>query len=460
MTKKHYYFIGIGGIGMSGLAKILLERGNRVSGSDPVANEQTRKLESGGANIHYEQVTSNIKDDIDVVVVTSAIRKDNPELVAATKLGLDIMSRPVLLNEIITEHKAIAITGTHGKTTTSSMLALALTEAGFDPTAVIGAEVHSISGNAIEGKGEYSVAEVCEYERAFLDIYPYGAIITNIEADHLDCYKDIHDIVDAFTEFVTHLPNDGFLVYQGEDKNCQKVADTYLGRKFSYGFDDKNDYIARDVSVPDHFTTFTVFKGDEKLIDCSLIIPGKHNLLNALSVIATCDMIGADLDAVVRALGKFTGAERRFQKKAKVGGVTIIDDYAHHPTEIAATLRGARQFYPDNRIIAVFQPHQHSRTRMLLNDFAKSFSDADIIFVPEIYAVRDTEEDIKSVSSKDLVALLTKNGQEAQYFADFETCLEEIKRIIKPGDILITIGAGPVYKIGEELSTSFPQTGN
>lgn len=457
MAPKHYYFIGIGGIGMSGLAKILLERGNKISGSDPASNEQTRKLEVAGARIYHQQVAENIGNDIDVVVATSAIKIDNPELVAAKHFGLNVISRPVLLNEIITEHKAIAVTGTHGKTTTSSMLALALEQAGMDPTAVIGAEVHSISGNAKQGNGEYSVAEVCEYERAFLDIYPYGAIITNIEADHLDCYKDIHDIVNAFTEFVSHIPQDGFLIYQGEDENCQKVADTFSGRKYSYGTGDTNDYVARDIRVPDHFTTFSVYKGDNKLADCTLIIPGKHNLLDALAVIATADIIGADLRAVIASLSKFTGADRRFQLKAKVNGITIIDDYAHHPTEIAATLKGARQFYPKNRIIAVFQPHQHSRTRMLLNDFAASFGDADIIYVPEIYAVRDTAEDIESVSSRNLVELLEKAGENAKYFPDFDSCLAELQKTASEGDIVITIGAGPVYKIGEQLSTSYTQ---
>jgi len=455
MVIKHYYFIGIGGIGMSGLAKILLERGNKVSGSDPATNKQTDGLAAAGAAIFHEQIARNIHGDIDTVVVTSAIRDDNPELVAAKEQNLPIMSRSVLLNEILVEHKPIAVTGTHGKTTTSSMLALALDEAGMDPTAVIGAEVHSISGNAKEGKGEYSVAEVCEYERAFLDIYPYGAIITNIEADHLDCYKDIHDIVDAFTEFVTHLPEDGFLVYQGEDKNCQKAASAYHGRKYSYGYGAENDYIARNIEVPDHYTTFSVFKKGEKLIDCSLSIPGKHNLLDALAVIATADIIGAGLNSVVLALSKFTGADRRFQIKAEVDGVTIIDDYAHHPTEIAATLSGAKQFFPSSRIIAVFQPHQHNRTRMLLKDFSESFGDADIILIPEIFAVRDTEDDIKSVSSKDLVALLVEKGQCAKFFADFDSCLTELKNIVRTGDVVITIGAGPVYKLGEQLSTSF-----
>lgn len=454
----HYHFIGIGGIGMSGLAQILISRGNIISGSDPATNKQTESLAAAGAKIYTEQVASNISDDIDTVVVTSAIRKDNPELIAAKEKGIKILSRSELLNEILIEHKPIAVTGTHGKTTTSSMLTLALTEAGMDPTAVIGAEVHSISGNAREGKGEYSVAEVCEYERAFLDIYPYGAIITNIEEDHLDCYKDIHDILNAFSEFVTHVPKDGFLAYWGDDENSSQVAEKYEGRKISYGFGKDNQYVASNLFIPDHFTSFTVLKDGVPFTEVKLNIPGKHNILDALAVIAVCDTIGADIDAVVLALSKFTGADRRFQLKAEINGITIIDDYAHHPTEIAATLNGARQFYPNDRIVVVFQPHQHSRTRLLLKDFAASFGDADLVYIPEIYAVRDTEEDIESVSSRDLVNLINEDTEKATYFADFESCLGKLKETVQSGDVVITIGAGPVYKIGEELSTFYTQT--
>lgn len=453
MAAKHYHFIGIGGIGMSGLAHILAKRGFLVSGSDPAENKQTRDLESLGATIYHEHKTENITKDIDVVVVTSAIRKDNPELLAAGELGIPIVPRAVLLNEILNEHKAIAVTGTHGKTTTSSMLALALTEAGLDPTAVIGAEVHTIEGNAKEGKGEYSVAEVCEYERAFLDIFPYGAIITNIEADHLDCYKDIHDIIDAFSEFVTHMKQDGFLVYMGDDANCAKVAKRAICPTFSYGTGEDNFYSARNIVNTDHHTNFDVYKGGSVFTSCTLGIPGNHNLLDALSVVAVADIIGADLEKIVLSLSKFTGADRRFQIKSTAGGVTIIDDYAHHPTEISATLKGARQFYPKSRIIAVFQPHQHSRTRLLLGDFSRSFGDADIVLIPEIYAVRDSAEDIASVSSRDVVDLINKQSEKAIYFPDFPSTLEKLKEIVKPGDTVITIGAGPVYKIGEDLST-------
>jgi UDP-N-acetylmuramate--alanine ligase len=457
--KRHYYFIGIGGIGMSGLAHILLKRGYRISGSDPVSNKQTADLISLGATIYTEQKAEHICDDIDVVVTTSAIGKDNPEVKAANTKGLQVISRSVLLNEILSEHKAIAVTGTHGKTTTSSMMALALTEAGLDPTAILGAEVHTIQGNAKEGKGEYTVAEVCEYERAFLDIYPYGAVITNIEADHLDCYLDIHDIIDAFSEFVTHMKQDGFLVYMGDDNNCQKVAKRAVCPTYSYGLTPDNQYRAQNIVTTDHHTVFDVYKGGKSLTTCTLGIPGNHNLLDALAVIAVADIIGADMERVVLALSKFTGANRRFQIKAEVAGITIIDDYAHHPTEIAATLAGARQFYPNSRIIAVFQPHQHSRTKLLLNDFSNSFDNADIVYMPEIYAVRDTEEDIQAVSSKNVVELINKKvPDKAKYFENFDTCLDEIQNLATSGDIIITIGAGPVYKIGDDLSTYYTQS--
>ena len=442
---------------MSGLARILIDRGFKISGSDPDTNEQTLELSASGAKISTKQVLENITADIDTVVITSAIRDDNPELVAAKKLNLNIISRSVLLNEILASGKAIAVTGTHGKTTTSSMLASALTEAGLDPTSVIGAEVQGIGGNAKEGKGEYSVAEVCEYERAFLDIYPFGAIITNIEADHLDYYKDIDDIVDAFAEFVSHLPKDGFLVYMGANTNCQKVAKGAVCRTFSYGLGDDNDFYATDVVASKHETIFNVYSPKGKLTRVTLQIPGEHNILNCLAVLAVSDTIGADIEKVVTALGKFTGAKRRFQIKLDTDDITIIDDYAHHPTEIEATLAGVKQFYPKRRIVAVFQPHQHSRTRLLLTDFANAFTNADVVLMPEIYAVRDTEEDINNVSSRDIVRLINKSGEKAKYCKDFEECQKTLKGLIQKNDVVITIGAGPVYKVGEQLCTLYTQ---
>lgn len=458
---KKYFFIGIGGIGMSGLAKVLLEQGNIIFGSDPASNKQTLELESLGAKIYHQHDKDNISKDVDFVIVTSAVKNDNPEIARALELNIPIISRSKLLNEIITtNHKAIAITGTHGKTTTSSMLASILETAKLDPTAVIGAEVHTISGNAKSGKGDYAVAEVCEYQRAFLDIYPYGAIITNVEEDHLDCYKDLSEIITAFAEFTSHIDNKGFLVVYGEDKNIEKVIKDFKGEIIRYGVGQQNDAYINHLAINDHKTTFSVEYEGLSIDGFELQIPGIHNVLNALATTVVALKVGVSPEVIKECLRNFRGADRRFQILGEKDKILYVDDYAHHPTEIQATLKGAKNFYLDKRIIAVFQPHQHSRTKFLLDDFSKSFENADIVLIPEIYAVRDSEQDKKSVSSKDLVDLINKKSQKAKFFANFEETENYLRKITKAGDLVISIGAGPVNNIiqdiiaNEALSTS------
>jgi UDP-N-acetylmuramate--alanine ligase len=445
----HYYFIGIGGIGMSGLAKILLEKNHKVSGSDPVLNTQTAELTKLGAKIFSEQDGSHIKSDIDTFVVTSAIKDDNPELIKAKSLNIKIMTRSELLNEIITQnHKAIAVTGTHGKTTTSSMITHVFSLLGEDPTAVIGAEVKTIKGNSISGKGEYAIAEVCEYQRAFLDIYPFAAVITNIEEDHLDCYKDLNDIIETFKKFVNQIDEEGYLVYLGTDKNSSQVAECYPGKKISYGLD-STEWTARNLRTKGLEQDFDIYHHDKYIGKGRLGIPGSHNVLNALAAFIIATEAGLDIEKTLDALATFRGADRRFQLKGTKNDVIVIDDYAHHPTEITATLKGARDFYPKKRLVVAFQPHQHSRTKFLRDDFVSSLKLADIIVMSEIYAVRDTKDDIMSISSNDLVNDLTKSGKEAYFTKDLDEALNKISEILLPNDIFITIGAGPIYRVGE-----------
>jgi UDP-N-acetylmuramate--alanine ligase len=345
-----YHFIGIGGIGMSGIAKVLLEKGNKVSGSDLAENRQTEELKRIGAEIFHGHLAENLTTDVDFVVVSSAIKPDNPEIVQAKKLGITILNRSELLNEVITkDHKAIAVTGTHGKTTTSSMVASILEAAGFEPTAVIGAEVNALSGNAKAGQGEFSVAEVCEYKRAFLDIFPHAAVITNIEEDHLDCYKDINDIVSAFADFVTHIDTDGFLVIYGEDRNIDNAIKNFKGRTIRYGQSYQNDWYLEDVNITGHETSFSVISDGNRLDRFKIIIPGFHNVLNALAAIVVTKTIGVPTSAIKDVLSKFVGAERRFQLKGEKGGVIFVDDYGHHPTEIMATLAGEENFIQTKR---------------------------------------------------------------------------------------------------------------
>lgn len=446
---KKYYFIGIAGIGMSGLAKILLEKGNTVSGSDPVQNKQTIELEGKGAIIYQRQEAKNITSDIDLVIVTSAVKSDNPEIVEAKRLGIKIIGRSELLNEIITAKQSIAVTGTHGKTTTSGMIASILEHANLDPTAIIGAEVHTISGNAKSGKGTYAVAEVCEYQRAFLDIFPHIAIITNIEEDHLDCYKDLDDIINTFADFITHIDKDGFLIVCGEDKNIDRSIAKYSGELVRYGLTHSNDVYAKNIHFTDHSTRFDLVYFGKEYSDFVLQIPGTHNILNALAAITLAFKLEVSEDTVKETLSTFRGAGRRFQILGEVDDVLYIDDYAHHPTEIQATLKGAKEFYPDKRIIAVFQPHQHSRTKFLMEDFSKSFNNANLVIMPEIYAVRDTAEDIENVSSKQVVEKINKtNKGKALFLKNFEDVVEYLGKNTKKGDVVITIGAGPINKVG------------
>lgn len=438
---------------MSGLAKILLEQGLKVSGSDMVLNQHTDLLGKMGAKIYQGHNEKYLAEDVDFVITTSAIKPDNPELLKAKRLGKTVMTRSQLLNRLIsTEKKAIAITGTHGKTTTTSMLATILENAGLDPLAVVGADVKVLGGNAKNGNGDYSIAEVCEYQKAFLDIFPYAAIITNIDEDHLDCYKDIDDIIYAFAQFIGGMHRQGFLIINGEDGNIKKAVKGYTGEIITFGLGPGNDWQAVGVETQKHKSKFTVTRNGGEVGRFELIIPGVHNILNALASIALAKELGINNDIIHKSLADFSGASRRFEIKGEKKGILIIDDYGHHPTEIEATLAGARQFYKGHKIVAVFQPHQHSRTKFLLKEFSEAFENADKVLVPEIYAVRDTDEDIKSVSSKDLVDLINeKIPGKAQFFFDFEDTIKYLRKNMQKGDIIITIGAGPVNKVGEEI---------
>ncbi len=449
---KKYYFIGIGGIGMSGLAKILFTEGNTVIGSDKVHGEETKALEELGIKVYFGQETANVDETIDVLVTTSAIKEDNPDLVRSKELDLKVITRPELLNEILSRGKGVAITGTHGKTTVSSMLSMAMIAAGVNPTVIVGAEIPGIGTNARKGSGVYSVAEVCEYQRAFLEIHPYGAVITNVDADHLDCYKDIDDIKAAFSQFARQIDTTGFLAYCYDDKNTREVASNYTGTLLSYGESQNAQYQIRHIEVSGVDSTFEIMNKDSLVGRFSLKVPGRHNILNAAGVVAVCDHLGLDMTKIADALASFTGADRRFQILGNTKEAIIIDDYGHHPTEIRATLAAARERYPMKKIIAVFQPHQHSRTKLLMNDFAESFGDANEVVLPEIYAVRDTAEDIANVSSSQIANIINeKHRDKAIYFHSFEEVVDFLKSKLNKETVVITIGAGPVNEVAKLL---------
>lgn len=456
MLKKYnnFFFVGIGGVGMSGLAKILLKSGKNVAGSDIQETDITKELQKLGAKVFIGHSASNLNiGKIDALVVSAAI-KDNPEVKEAQKKNIPVFKRSELLGFLLNEKRGIAIAGTHGKTTTSTLVSLILEKAGFDPTVVIGGEVKNIGGNAKYGKGEYFVAEACEYEKAILDLKPYASIITNIEEDHLDSYKDLDDIIDTFKKFVLQTKNGGLLVVSNDDFNIPKIIPEFKGELITYGIkSDHATWLAKDLKIENGETLFTAYKNSQKIGEFTLKIPGIHNISNALGAIALTSRLGVNLGVIKEVLKNFEGVNRRFQLKGTVGNVTVIDDYGHHPTEIRATLSGLRSIYPDKTrsVWCVFQPHQHSRTKFLMKDFASSFRDAEHVMVPDIYAVRDTEEDIKSVSSQTLVNEINKVSKNALYVKSFKEAALYLSKHLKEGDIVLTMGAGPVYKTGEAL---------
>lgn len=436
---------------MSALAQILALRGNKVSGSDLIENPITDNLKKIGVKVYTGHKKEYLSPDTEMVVVSAAISDKNPEISEAKKLGIPIITRGELLGQMMDEKEGIAITGTHGKTTTSSLISQIFEDANLKPTIAIGGEVGSTGSNAKEGNGKYFIAETCEYKRFFADIRPAIAVITNIEEDHLDYYKDLDDIKSAFSDFTKNIKDNGLLVACFDDENTREIADTFDGKVISYGIssDDLN-YRADNIRIEENVQKFNVHKNGSDLGEFQMQVPGIHSILNSLAAITVALECGIKLGVIKESIAKFTGAVRRMETKGKRGEVLVIDDYAHHPTEIQATLQAIRSFYPKRKICCVFQPHQHSRTRILLNNFVDALTEADEIIIPKIYPVRDTAEDIASVSGENLADLLKKKGKPAKYIPDFKDVVSYLKDHASGNDIVITMGAGPVNQVGEK----------
>lgn len=451
----HVYFMGIGGISMSGLAQILIEEGFKISGSDNKKSAITEALEKKGVEIFYGQKAENISrsKDIDVVVYTAAVHPDNPEFVAAKEANLPMLTRAELLGQIMKEYELpVAIAGTHGKTTTTSMLSKILLEADTDPTLSIGGIFKDIGGNIRVGKSEYFVTEACEYTNSFLSFFPKISVISNIDADHLDFFKDLDDIRHSFRKFAQLLPSDGTLVISGDIENLTEITDGLECKVLTYGSKDSYDFYPTDIVYDDLGNpSFTAHLPGEKSLQVKLAVPGIHNVYNALAAIAVATLLNIEDEHILSALSLFGGTSRRFEHKGEIGGVTIIDDYAHHPTEIKATLTAA-QNYPHNKIWCVFQPHTYTRTKALLNEFAEALSLADHVILADIYAAR--EKDNLGISSRTLRDKIVEMGHECNYFPTIESFNEIEKFLLQnctKGDLLITMGAGDVVKIGDEL---------
>ena len=445
----HVHMLGIGGISMSGLAEILLQAGFTVSGSDRAVTLLTKKLEDQGAQIRYEQIADNITDDIDCVVFTAAIHPGNAEYDACVSKGIPMLTRAQLLGQIMKNYQhSIAISGTHGKTTCTSMITHILLAAQEDPTVSVGGMLPIIGGNIRIGSSEMFVTEACEYTNSFLEFNPTIEVILNVEADHLDFFKDIDDIRNSFNRFTKRLPKDGTVVINDRIRNYQEILKDFEGDVITFGSPDAHVSAANISYDADANAAFNLII-DGKYIDrIQLKVPGEHNVSNALAAIAVALKLGIDESVFKKGLEGFGGADRRFQKKGVLGEITVFDDYAHHPQEIEATLRAA-DHYPHNRVICVFQPHTYTRTKALLAEFAAALSLADVAVLTDIYPARET--DTLGVSSNDIVKLINAAGKTAVYVPTFDQTENYLLENLHAGDLCITMGAGDVYKIGERL---------
>ena len=454
------YFIGIGGISMSGIAELFLDKGFKVTGSDLHESSVTKRLEELGITVYYSQDGKHLTPDIGLVVYTAAIHEDNPEFVKARELGLPMLERAECLGQIMSHYKnAVAVSGTHGKTTTTSMLSYVYLEAELDPTISVGGILSGIGGNMRLGKSENFIMEACEYANSFLHFTPTTAVVLNVEAEHLDFFGTLENERLSFTRFIELLPEAGLLVINNEIENLDDLIPIKNIRVIKYGLSGINgmepDYTAKNIVYNDFgFASYDLFIRGENKGRIELSVTGEHNVSNSLAVIAASlepsevHKDGLDFDKIKQGIKKYTGTERRFQYKGERDGYTIVDDYAHHPTEIRATLEAAKRV-KHNRLIVAFQPHLYSRTQTFLHEFADVLSMADIVVFAEIYAAR--EENHHDISSDNIREIMSENGHESYFFKTFEEVENFLIHTCKPGDLLITMGAGDIVKVGENM---------
>ena len=448
---RRLHFVGAGGVGMSGLAEILLlSTPLEISGCDLARSENTERLLKLGARIATGHDASHVKD-ADLVVVSAAVDEANPEVAAARERGIPVIRRAEMLAEIMRLKQGVAIAGTHGKTTTTSLTGLVLTEAGFDPTIVVGGRVRILGTNARLGKGEYLVAEADEFDRSFLELVPVVAVITNIEADHLDTYRDLDDIRDAFATFANRVPFYGAVVACADDPGVASILPRIKRRVVTYGLSEGAALVARDMRLDAGGTSFEVWEGQTwSLGSVRLSLAGRHNVLNALAAIAVGRELSVPFPTIARALSEFTGVVRRFETKGERGGVLVVDDYAHHPTEVSATLASARQVYPGRRLVALFQPHLFSRTRDFAAEFGKSLTGCDLAIVMDVYPSREKPQ--KGITGELVASAARQAGcREVVYVPEKTKVVAELAERTRPGDVLLTMGAGDVVRFGEEF---------
>ncbi|MDL1892591.1 UDP-N-acetylmuramate--L-alanine ligase [Sphingobacteriales bacterium CHB3] len=447
---RKLHFVGIGGIGMSGIAEILIDQGFAITGSDKAESDNTERIASLGAKVYIGHDAKHLEADVDVLVYSSALALDNPEIVEAQRRKLPVIRRAEMLAEVMRLKYGIGIAGTHGKTTTTSMVSLVLMEGGIDPTVIVGGRLHGLAGsNARLGKGEFIVVEADEFDRSFLSITPTVAVLTTLETDHLDCYRDLEDIKSAFIQFASKVPFYGFVVLCLDEPALQEIMPKIKKKIITYGLNGQADLQAVDVRHKENASTFIVIREGKELGEITLQIPGKHNVQNALAAIAVGLELQVPFARVKTGIEKFTGVFRRWEVKAEINGIMVVDDYAHHPTEIAVTLAGVKSGWR-RRVVCVFQPHLYSRTRDFYEDFGRSFFNADVLVLTDVYPAR--EEPIQGITGE-LIANTAKEfgHKNVHYVPDKKNIPDFLMKMKKRGDIIITMGAGDIWKYGEEF---------
>lgn len=449
---KRIHFVGIGGIGMSGIAEVLSNLGFEVSGSDIKKSKNTDRLENlFGIRIAEGHKAENI-GDAQVVVYSSAVREDNPEILRSRQIGIPVIPRAEMLAELmVLKPYAVAVSGTHGKTTTTSMVATILKYAGIDPTTIVGGVVDTLGSNAQVGSSEWFVTEADESDRSFLMLYPTIAVVTNIDKEHMESYKGMDDVVQCFTDFVNKVPFFGAAVICLDDPNVQLIIPNIKRRRVTYGMTAQADISAHDIKYNNNFgSSFTVWKGNTTLGEMQLPVPGKHNVYNALAATAVALELDVPFAQIADAFKRFKNANRRFQFKGEIGGITVVDDYGHHPTEILATLSAAKYGAAGRRTVVVFQPHRYTRTRELMDEFALAFNNADILFVLDIYAA--SEDPIEGITAEVLSENIRKYGHKnACYIGRIEDAAQIVCPELREGDLVITLGAGSITGLSDEI---------
>jgi len=439
---RHFHLMGVGGVGMCGIAEVLLAQGLTVSGCDLADNERTRRLTELGAKIDHGHEQSHL-EGVDALIVTAAVPKEHPELAAATERGLPVVRRAEMLAELMRSKRGVAVAGTHGKTTTTAIIGHLLTAAGADPTVIVGGRAHFVGAHARFGASPLFVCEADEYDRSFLELAPQLAVITNLEPEHLDCYESVEDLRSAFTTFANRASVFGAVIVCADDPGAWSLRGNLRRRVVGYGFSNEAEMRIEITARETSGTEFTVFRKGRRLGDVKLPIPGNFNSLNALAAITTGLELGLEFDVLAAACTDFSGVARRFEVRGDRGGVTVVDDYAHHPTELKALFEATRQAMPGRRVVVVFQPHLYSRTRDLAKDFASALLGAEVAIVLPIYPAR--EEPIEGVSSQLVVEEAERLGH-PRVLAGPPICeaLQQLEELLEPGDLLLTVGAGDV----------------